>query len=56
LQPSPNVIRVIESRRIRLAARVAHIGEMRMYTKFWSENPKGKDHSEELGVDGKIII
>jgi hypothetical protein len=21
--------------------------------KFWSENLKGKDHSEDLGVDGK---
>jgi len=22
----------------------------------WSENLKGKDHSEDLGVDGKIIL
>jgi len=26
-----------------------------MHTKFWSENPKGRDHSEYLAVDGKII-
>jgi hypothetical protein len=27
-----------------------------MYIKFWSENLKGRDHSEDLGVDGKIIL
>jgi len=27
-----------------------------MHTKFWFENLKGKDHSEDLGVDGKIIL
>jgi len=23
---------------------------------FWSENPKGRGHSEDLGVDGNIIL
>jgi hypothetical protein len=27
-----------------------------MRTKFWSENLKGRDHSEDLGIDGKIIL
>jgi hypothetical protein len=27
-----------------------------MYTTFSSENLKGRDHAEDLGVDGKIII
>jgi hypothetical protein len=27
-----------------------------MYTKFWSEKLKGRDHSEELGVNGRIIL
>jgi hypothetical protein len=27
-----------------------------MRTKVWSENPKGRDHSEDLGVDRKIIL
>jgi hypothetical protein len=27
-----------------------------MHTKFLSENLKGRDHSEDLGVDGKIIL
>jgi len=25
-------------------------------TKFWSENLNGSDHSEDLAVDGKIIL
>jgi hypothetical protein len=24
-----------------------------MHTKFWSENLKGKDQTEDLGVDGR---
>jgi hypothetical protein len=27
-----------------------------MYTKFWSENLKGRNHSEDPGVDGEIIL
>jgi hypothetical protein len=27
-----------------------------MHTRFWLENLKGRDHSEDLGIDGKIIL
>jgi hypothetical protein len=27
-----------------------------MLTVFWAENLKGRDYSEDLGVDGKIIL
>jgi hypothetical protein len=27
-----------------------------MHTKFWSENLKGRDLSEYLGVDEKVIL
>jgi hypothetical protein len=27
-----------------------------MHTKFWSENAKGRELLEELGVEGRIII
>jgi hypothetical protein len=27
-----------------------------MYTTFWSESLKGRDHSEDLSVDGRIIL
>jgi hypothetical protein len=26
------------------------------HTKFWSENPKVKDHLEDGGIDGKVIL
>jgi hypothetical protein len=27
-----------------------------MHTKFWFEILKGRDHSEDLGVDGRIML
>jgi len=30
------------------------MGKLRV--KFWFENLKGRDHSEDLGMDGKIIL
>jgi len=34
---------------------VACMVEMRK-TKFWLENLKGRDHSEDLGTDGKMLL
>jgi hypothetical protein len=27
-----------------------------MHTKIWLENLKGRNHSQDLGVDGKVIL
>jgi hypothetical protein len=27
-----------------------------VYTKFWLEELEGRDHSEDLGVDGRMIL
>jgi hypothetical protein len=27
-----------------------------MYTKYWSENLKGRDYFEDLGIDGRKIF
>jgi len=35
---------------------LARTGEMEMYTKFWSENLKGRETSKHLPLDGKIIL
>jgi hypothetical protein len=31
-------------------------GRDEMHTIFWLENLTGRDHLEDLGVDGKIIL
>jgi len=53
---SPNVIRVIKSKRISLVGHVAHMAETRNAYKIWVRNPEGRDQSEDLDVDGKIIL
>jgi hypothetical protein len=30
--------------------------EVRNSTKFWLGSPKGRDYSEDLGVDGRIVL
>jgi hypothetical protein len=45
---------MIKSRRMSWAGYVARMGRREMYTKFRSENLKGGNHSEDLGVDGRI--
>jgi hypothetical protein len=29
---------------------------LNMHTKFWSENLDGRDHMEDLGIEGRIIL
>jgi hypothetical protein len=53
---SSNFIRVIKSKRMRWEGHVAHMGEIRIYTKFWLEILKGRDNLEELGTDVRIIL
>jgi len=42
LYPSPNIVRVIKSRRTRLAGHVAHMGEERSVYRFLMGKPEGK--------------
>jgi hypothetical protein len=45
------IIRVVKSSRVRGAGHVACMGEM----KIRSEDLKGRDHLEDLDIDGRII-
>jgi hypothetical protein len=56
LYASLNIIRVIKSRRMGWSRQVAHMGELGSAYKIIVGKPKGKNHSEDLGVDGKIIL
>jgi len=52
---STNVFRMIKSR-MGWAGYVARTGERKMHTLFWLEYLKGRDGSEGLGLEGKIIL
>jgi len=56
LYSSPNIVRVIKSRRMRWAGHVARKGEERVCIgSFWGNRGEG-DHWGDLGVDGWIIL
>jgi hypothetical protein len=56
LYSSPNIVRVIKSRRMRWAGHVARISEERGRIGFWWGNRVETDHCGVLGLDGWIIL
>ena len=56
LYSSPNIVRVIKSRRIRWAGHVALMGEERGRIGSWWGNRRERDRWGYLGVDGWIIL
>ena len=56
LYPSPNIVRVIKSRRMRWAGHVARMGEVRGCVGSWWGNRREGDHWGDLGLDGWIIL
>jgi hypothetical protein len=53
---SPNVIWVNKSRRMRWVGHVARMGRGEGLTGFWWENLRERDHLEDPGADGRIIL
>ena len=47
---------VIKLRRVRWAGHVAHMGERRGTYRVLVGNPRERDHSENLGIDGRIVL
>jgi hypothetical protein len=53
---SPNIVRVIKSRRMRWAGHVACMGEGRGVYRVLVGRPKSKNHWEDLGIGGRITL
>jgi hypothetical protein len=56
LYSSPNIIRVIKSRRRRWAGHVARRGEMRNPYKILDGKPRRERHLENLSIDGRMCL
>jgi hypothetical protein len=54
LYSSPNIVRVIKSRRMRLVGHVARMGEV--FRVFWLGGQKGREHWEDLDIGGRITL
>jgi hypothetical protein len=53
---SPNIIRLIESRRMRWAGHVARMGETRGVYRVLVGKWRKREHLEDPGIDGRIIL
>ena len=53
---SPNIVRVIKSRRMGWARRLARVGREEAHTGFWWGNLREIYHLEDTDVVGKIIL
>jgi len=56
LYSSPNIMRVMKSRRMRWAGHVVGMGEERGVLGSWWGNRRERDHWGDLGVVGWIIL
>jgi hypothetical protein len=56
LYSSPNIVRVIKSRRLGWVGHVARMGEGKVFTRFWLGGPKVRDLWDDLGVGGRITL
>ena len=56
LYSSPNIVWVIESRRMRWMGYVARMGEWRGVYRVWCGNLRERDHLGDPGIDGRIIL
>jgi hypothetical protein len=56
LHSSPNIIRLIKSRRMSWAGHVARMGKREVHTGFWWGDLREGDHLGDPGEDGRIIL
>jgi hypothetical protein len=52
---SPNIIRMVKSRRMRWVGHVAQMGDRSGAYRVLVGDLRDRDHLEDLGIDGRII-
>jgi hypothetical protein len=45
-----------QNKKMRLAGHISYLGKGEVHTGFWWGNLRGRDHLEDPGIDGKIIL
>jgi hypothetical protein len=53
---SPNIIRMVKSRRMRWMGHVAQIGDRSVAYRVLVGDLRDRDHLEDLDIDGRIIL
>jgi len=53
---SPSIVQVIKLRRMIWAGHMMYGGRGEAYTGFWWGNVRERDHLEDAGIDGRIIL
>jgi hypothetical protein len=53
---SPNIIQVIKLRAVRWVGHMTHMGDGRGAYSVLVRRPEGKNHLEDLGIGGRIIL
>jgi hypothetical protein len=56
LYSSTNIIRRIKPRRMKWTGHLACLGKRKVTYRVWMGSSEGKNHLEDLGVDGRIIL
>jgi hypothetical protein len=52
----PNIVRSVNSRRIRWAEHVARMGRGEVRTAYWRGKLKNRSHLEDLELNGRVIL
>jgi len=53
---SPNIVLVMKAEIMRWAGQVACMGRVEVYTGFCWGNVRVRNHLQDLGIDGRIIL
>jgi hypothetical protein len=56
LYSSPNIVWVIKYKKMRWVGHVARMGRGEVHTGFWWGKVRERDHLEDSGLEGRIIL